>query len=550
LGQVWYLRLQFCNIHNSPQPIYDANLFDCLGLEQVIWWGTACAEHSARVLPSRRLGGGGDAVCWGFTMRSETRRDFIRTLGRSTVGLSLAMYTVPRADAAGTTYYVDASRPDDSGAGTSWASAKKTIQAGVNLLSSGDTLKVKSGTYAEGVSLNGKSFTNWVTIETDDGAGNPGTVTISGGSAPYNYLSVTGWSPFWIRNTNYVRLDGRRRGGFRFPLTTAHALGLVFNSPSDTGAHLKVLNCQVTGTISAGGVDADNAAIQTYGYSDVEIGYCDVNLTGSLFLIQVMSASAESDPNRCSSGSIHHCEVQGQTSSGYSAISLLRFDGCHVYANYLHNMYSTSPDAQGPTIIRCRQAHDNRVYNNVISVDSGRSARNFFQARGMSTGTGAANRNWFFNNTCAIDGTLAESVFFISDLSSANACFNNLVVGGGIPRFCDTWSPVEAGSGNAVYNNVVTGSVASWFASGLSATFSTTSPNYSSQGTAFLALSGAKPAQYWALTASRDGVGTTPGTDYNGGVRSTPVDVGAFEFGSVPGSSVTGPSAPKNVVIR
>ena len=41
------------------------------------------------------------------------------------------------------TYYVDNSRPDDSGAGTSWVTAKKTIQAAIDAASDGDVVLVK-----------------------------------------------------------------------------------------------------------------------------------------------------------------------------------------------------------------------------------------------------------------------------------------------------------------------------------------------------------------------------------------------------------------------
>ena len=47
-------------------------------------------------------------------------------------------------------YWVDRSRPDDSGDGRTAASAKRTLQAGVDLLQDGDTLYVLPGDYDEG----------------------------------------------------------------------------------------------------------------------------------------------------------------------------------------------------------------------------------------------------------------------------------------------------------------------------------------------------------------------------------------------------------------
>ena len=49
-----------------------------------------------------------------------------------------------------TEYFVDASRPDDSGAATNWATAKQTIQAAVDLTTDGDTVLVTNGVYATG----------------------------------------------------------------------------------------------------------------------------------------------------------------------------------------------------------------------------------------------------------------------------------------------------------------------------------------------------------------------------------------------------------------
>lgn len=45
------------------------------------------------------------------------------------------------------TYYVDASRSDNSGSGSSWATAKKDLQVAINMAAVGDQVWVKAGTY-------------------------------------------------------------------------------------------------------------------------------------------------------------------------------------------------------------------------------------------------------------------------------------------------------------------------------------------------------------------------------------------------------------------
>jgi hypothetical protein len=56
--------------------------------------------------------------------------------------------------AAATPIYVDASQPDDTGLGTSWATAKKYIQSGVNIVDTGGTVYVAAGTYTEYILIN------------------------------------------------------------------------------------------------------------------------------------------------------------------------------------------------------------------------------------------------------------------------------------------------------------------------------------------------------------------------------------------------------------
>ena len=58
------------------------------------------------------------------------------------------------------TYYVDASRPDDSGAATNWATAKQTIQAAVDLATDEDTVWVTNGVYSTG-GMVAPTYTQW-----------------------------------------------------------------------------------------------------------------------------------------------------------------------------------------------------------------------------------------------------------------------------------------------------------------------------------------------------------------------------------------------------
>ena len=66
---------------------------------------------------------------------------------------------------AGTIYYVDASAPNDANDGTTPNKPKKTIGAGIALLSVGDALTIKSGTYTEvGLDLNVDACELWFEI--------------------------------------------------------------------------------------------------------------------------------------------------------------------------------------------------------------------------------------------------------------------------------------------------------------------------------------------------------------------------------------------------
>ena len=82
------------------------------------------------------------------------------------------------------TYYVDASRPDDTGVATNWVTAKQTIQAAVNLTVTNDTVLVTNGVYGKGIivapgyTLNNRvMITNSITLRSVNG---PAVTVIEG----------------------------------------------------------------------------------------------------------------------------------------------------------------------------------------------------------------------------------------------------------------------------------------------------------------------------------------------------------------------------------
>jgi len=156
-----------------------------------------------------------------------------------TVRIALAQFTIlalssVHADAQPGPYFVDGMQPDDSGDGSSWSTAKKSIQAAVDLSSSGETVWVTNGTYVLSSEI---VVTNTLTISSVNGP----SYTIIDGDGSSRCFRLTDGAPV---------IAG-------FTLTNGYAVssGGAIECPFGTAA--TVTNCVITGNrsgSSAGGM--------------------------------------------------------------------------------------------------------------------------------------------------------------------------------------------------------------------------------------------------------------------------------------------------------
>jgi hypothetical protein len=439
------------------------------------------------------------------------------------------------------TYYVKTDG-NNSNNGLSWTTAKSTIAAGISLMSPGDILLIKSGTYNEGIDPN-KSGTkgNPIVIMTDDGNGNPGIVTLTGTVS--SSIWGGGSASIVLDNNDYIEINGRQPDGFVCTVPTSCSWGALAYDPGDNSNSVSLKNIRFNGS-SLNGSAPENHVVTIYGYNDPEVAYCTFNIpSGTNFVCEIGSdGGASSGPSPTSGGKVHHnVFLTGSTDQGYSVISILRHDDTEVYNNYIQNISGT------PAVLRARQCHGNKFYNNVIWINSGRTYMCVFEYRGYSTGSGYADRNEFYNNTVIVEGSISESVVLISDYADDNKTFNNLIIGN-IGTFVGGWTYL--GNSNEIYNNTVTGSVTRWFEnSSCQNTFDVIKDNTSSTGTGFITLSGSRPSPYWDLSADKNGASISSlQFDFNDQLRNNPPDVGAFEYGDI--VTNPGPSKPSGVVVN
>ncbi|MDR3339193.1 MAG: hypothetical protein LBT25_03695 [Candidatus Symbiothrix sp.] len=160
---------------------------------------------------------------------------------------------------AATTYYVDASRPDDTGTGTTWASAFQTIATAYGLAQSGDYVWVKAGDYST-AQLTTK---NGVAIY----GGFSGTETAlsqrAKGANPWDFTNATIVRPLVNATTNRIFESGTT-SEFVFDAATTIIDGFTFDGiladGTKTGTAIQAIRYNAT----TGGITLRNSIIQNW----------------------------------------------------------------------------------------------------------------------------------------------------------------------------------------------------------------------------------------------------------------------------------------------
>ncbi len=239
------------------------------------------------------------------------------------------------------TNFVDRTRPDDSGAGTSWATAKRTIQAAVNAAAVNDTVLVAPGTYDEGRTITPGGYlsnrvvvTKNITLQSRDGA----AATIITGAKDYS-VNANGIG------TNAVRC---------IYMTTGTLRGF---------------------TLTGGATSPDNAQ----SINDKGGAFYSTSPSSPLVFDCILSNNASLRGGGAFNGTFNRClfsNNHGQNNSAAARES--RLYDCLIVNNTGSSAVGYSRDAEG--VVNCTIARNggvgldnSKAYNSIITENSGNS---------------------------------------------------------------------------------------------------------------------------------------------------------------------------------
>ena len=337
--------------------------------------------------------------------------------------------SVPAVDVV----YVDASRPDDTGAGTNWATAKRTIQAGVYAVSTTGTVWVTNGVYDAGGAVtpgyaltNRVCITNAITVQSMNGPevtiieGVPGSngsndvdsirgVFMDGGCS-LNGFTVTNGYTMASGNTDYDQSGG---GVWMTTNCTASNLIVRGNSARRGGG----VCVEGAGAALNNSIVSDNLAMDSVGgggillYSGASVNNCTLN-----------GNSSSGDGGGAllfDGGTLNNCLVSENTANTESAS--IGGGGVYIYLDGIVNnctVSSNTANGDGDGIYMDSGEVNNSIVweaNSAIYNDFGSPVRYTCASDGVTHGTDGC----ITNNPMFVDA--ANSLF---QLQATSPCVN------------------------------------------------------------------------------------------------------------------------------
>ncbi|GHT00830.1 hypothetical protein AGMMS49525_00020 [Bacteroidia bacterium] len=309
----------------------------------------------------------------------------------------LATLLLSASGASAATYYVDASRADDSGDGLSWANAKQTIAAIYTAAASGDEVWVKAGDY-----------TITAAIALNDGVaiygGFDGTEATIAARA-----KVPGGKPWEFTNVSKV----------------THLTGSVFTSSSATAATTIIDGLTIEGNTTGTGI------VYAVAYSGSSGG---ITVRNSI----IQNTNQASNPSTTDHGG-------------------LQFKGSDCVAEYCLIQGNKGKNGGGAYIER-GTLRNSEIKNNWTRSDGAGSAGNAGNA-GNGGGVFLLNGGKVYN--CLIEGNTSSygGGAFMGN-SNTDLLYNNIIVNNTATNGSGISYDSRNATGGTVYNNIIANNIA------------------------------------------------------------------------------------------
>ena len=320
------------------------------------------------------------------------------------------------------TVYVDASRPNDTGDGQSWAAAKKSIQAAINAVVEGGTVIVTNGTYTP-ISTANKAITirsvNGASVTIIDGGGTARCATL--GFAQIGMESMTtntvlsgftltngdGGSHFGtLNNCTLTNNTATSRGGGSYygTLNNCTLTGNTASSYYGGGSYYGTLNnCTLTGnTATREGGGSYGSTLNNCTLTGNSANNGGGSSGGTLNSCILTGNTANNGGGSCI-GTLNNCTLTGNTASSGGGSYSSTLNNCIIWGNFITGTGSVTNYNGGTFRYSCTWpmpdgSNPGNIDADPMFVDA---ANGDFRLKAGSPCINAGTNVWFTSSTAA-----------------------------------------------------------------------------------------------------------------------------------------------------